>query len=285
MGLWLKRPRQVRPWLYALESRLGVQIYVLVGGARALVFDTGYGLGDLPAAVRRVTKLPYTVVLSHGHVDHACGACQFPAALVHPADISLAREHTSPEYRALVVGELARHGVRLPARRAARYEAAGPGALEPLAQDAVFELGGLTVRAMALPGHTQGSVGLLAEQHRWLLAGDAANRCPWMFFPESSTLEAYAGMLARARQLPFDTFCTGHDAAPQPKAEWDVYLSVARHATLAAARPVELPGAFGRYHPYAYRETGPDGREAGILFAPEKAPDGEVGAMLKGKWL
>ena len=50
-------------------------IFVIVGEERALVLDTGTGIGDLRRVIEnRITAKPYDVVLTHNHVDHAGGA-------------------------------------------------------------------------------------------------------------------------------------------------------------------------------------------------------------------
>ena len=42
-------------------------IFLLVGTERALLIDTGIGVGDLKAAVEKITDKPVTVVITHGH--------------------------------------------------------------------------------------------------------------------------------------------------------------------------------------------------------------------------
>lgn len=64
----------------------GAFMDMIVGEHHALLFDTGYGFGDLKSLVRAVTDKPLYVVNSHGHVDHACGNAQFGSAYIHPLD-------------------------------------------------------------------------------------------------------------------------------------------------------------------------------------------------------
>ena len=66
--------------IYDPES---VFCYLVVGNERALLFDTAFGIGSLPGAIRKITDKPVTVVLSHGHTDHANGAYQFDEAWLH----------------------------------------------------------------------------------------------------------------------------------------------------------------------------------------------------------
>jgi hypothetical protein len=51
--------------------------YLILGEKRALLFDTGLGIGDLRALVSSVTELPVAVLNSHSHYDHIGGNHQF----------------------------------------------------------------------------------------------------------------------------------------------------------------------------------------------------------------
>lgn len=44
--------------------------YLIVGNTRALLFDTGMGIGDLKALTLKLSKLPIIVLNSHTHDDH-----------------------------------------------------------------------------------------------------------------------------------------------------------------------------------------------------------------------
>lgn len=55
-------------------------IFLLVGETRALLIDTGFGIGDLRAVVEQITDKPITLVISHSHGDHYGGAYQFDEA-------------------------------------------------------------------------------------------------------------------------------------------------------------------------------------------------------------
>lgn len=62
------------------HTELDQTIGLVVGGERCLVIDTGtdevHG-AELAAAVRQMTPLPWTVVLTHAHFDHVFGTAAF----------------------------------------------------------------------------------------------------------------------------------------------------------------------------------------------------------------
>src|SRR5215472_11795191 len=51
--------------------------YLILGKKRALMFDTGMGIGDLKALTAQLTKLPIVVLNSHTHNDHVGNNWQF----------------------------------------------------------------------------------------------------------------------------------------------------------------------------------------------------------------
>lgn len=68
-GVFARRYRE-------LDQTLGL----VIGDTRCLVIDTGPDeqLGaEFAAAIRQITPLPYTVVLTHGHFDHHFGTAAF----------------------------------------------------------------------------------------------------------------------------------------------------------------------------------------------------------------
>lgn len=59
------------------------------------------GVGSLRAYVVALTEVPYDVILTHGHVDHASDATEFADKRVylHPADRHLMSCHTDSSRR------------------------------------------------------------------------------------------------------------------------------------------------------------------------------------------
>lgn len=58
--------------------------YLVIGPERAMLIDTGFGIGDLKGLTDVLTGgMPLFVVNTHTHRDHVYGNCQFPEVFCH----------------------------------------------------------------------------------------------------------------------------------------------------------------------------------------------------------
>ena len=175
--------------------------YLLCGSERALLVDTLNGREDLADIVRGITNLPVTVVNTHGHVDHIGCNHFFKEAWMHPADLDVYREHLT-----FVAASLKQAGITpVPDGTECR--------MLPLAAGQKFDLGGLVIEAVGIPGHTHGSIGFLDRKARLLYSGDAINYGQiWMQLEHSTTLSEYLASLNALDAIrgEFDGLYGGH---------------------------------------------------------------------------
>lgn len=198
--------------LWAIEDHGRDTCYLVAGRERALLIDTGWGIGDLPALAASLTPLPLTVVNTHGHPDHATGNAQFAEVHIAAADLPLTRHDWTPQQRARILGELL-GGEFPPGFDAARWGRAAHTRLIPIAEGHRFDLGGRVLETLALPGHTPGSLCLLDRDARRLFSGDSLLAGTlWLHLDESLPLRAYRAALERLRAHAdaFDTLLPGH---------------------------------------------------------------------------
>jgi len=257
--------RKIYPWLYSIYDPDSVYCYLFVGEERALLYDTVYGIGSLPAVIKNITDKPVTVVVSHGHGDHVNGAYQFDEVWMHEADFSMAYSATSENSRRRMLEGLIESKQILPEGFDSDvFINAGPGNLLKIEPGFVFDLGGLNIEIINMEGHTAGSIGVLARETRVLLTSDAASFHTWMFLPESLPMSRYIAMLERTILLDFDTFFSGHSDAPMSKGDYGKILNVARNATMEKALPYSH-AYFSFLNPVVYQED-----NVAVIFSEEK---------------
>ena len=172
------------PGIYEIDEFDCASCFLVVGEERALLIDTGVGIGDLKWLVEnRLTDKPYEVVVTHNHGDHIGGAGWFDDIWIHPADAEWKGDHTEPTL------EFRRDYAALIRRREGKAYPYDPDtdiriwpkepAFRAAADGQRFELGGRTVTAYHCPGHTPGELVLVDSLTKALLCGDACN-CNWL---------------------------------------------------------------------------------------------------------
>ena len=62
--------------------------YLLEGDGRALLINTGLGICDISAEVKKLTDKPVTAVATHIHWDHIGGHKYFPDFYAHEAELN-----------------------------------------------------------------------------------------------------------------------------------------------------------------------------------------------------
>ena len=263
---------QVLDRVWHIGDPWGVWATLIAGERGALLVDTTTGMGDVAAAVRGLTDLPLTVVNTHGHADHMGGDYQFPEVLLPETDLPYARIALSPEVKENVLGVTRRRKLIDPGGRLEAFLASDLSNLKPLGENALFDLGGRTVRAVPLPGHTPGSTGFLCPELELLLGGDAVAPMVYLHFPESCTVAQYARLLEHIMEaVPFRRLLSAHSDRLIPREELPLYLECARSVDPGKSLPYKdqlFPQYKGAMYAHESRER--PGEYAVIVFSPEK---------------
>ena len=150
-------------------------IYLLEGTEKALLLDTGYGIGNLRAFVEKLTDKPILVANTHFHPDHSAGNGEWEEVFVSegwtvdapsvlnpgagPCDLS---GLPYPEYKKTILHE-----------------------------GDVIELGERSVKVLeALPAHCNSSLFFVDEGHKMLFSGDEFESHQTLMFDNSCNPDA-----------------------------------------------------------------------------------------------
>ena len=221
--------------IYRISSDEGVCIDLFVGTKQALLLDTGIGLGDLRKTINSITQLPLIIVNTHGHYDHSNGNFQFWDCPIYmnEKDWEVYDYYSTAQNRRIIVNSCK-------AKKAGwnsddiinilpddfdedAYIYANPVQLLPLRENMIFDLGGIVLKVIEVPGHTKGSCALLHEQTRQLYIGDAANSHIVLCIFNAPVSE-YIHTLHKLKQLPFDRMLCSHETRWLDKSVLDAYL-------------------------------------------------------------
>ena len=159
---------------------MNVDAYLVCGEERAVMID-GLGIAKgLLSLAKELTELPLSMIITHGHPDHAGrGMVEFLEA-----GLDVFMSHKDKEVMKRFAPEMDLSKVR------------------ELGDGDRFELGARQLKCVAMPGHTQGSVMFLSEEDKLLFSGDSIGSGGfWMQLAESSPLKAFREELKKTEKL------------------------------------------------------------------------------------
>jgi len=175
--------------------------YLIVGSKRAMLFDTGLGIGDLRAVTAQLTRLPIVVLNSHTHDDHVGDNWQFDTVYSMDSAFSRksargSRDDAQDEIKA---GEICG---ALPSGFDRNGYATRPWKIAAWIHDGSrIDLGGRSLEVLATPGHTPDAISLFDRDMGLLFTGDTYYPGTiWLYRPETD-LSAYSLSVRRLAAL------------------------------------------------------------------------------------
>lgn len=174
---------KIRNNIWQIEEDNGVYCTLIKGRDMAILVDTGYGNRNLRAFIEENISTPYMVINSHGHPDHIGGNHWFDEIFALKEDWDVIEYFEEKEKT---------------------YE------LKEIKIGQKISLGDLHIEIIPLEGHTKGSIGLLVQEEKLLIAGDALNGELWLFNYGSLSMKELYKSLQKTVQLDFSTYLCGH---------------------------------------------------------------------------
>ncbi len=225
--------------------------FLVLGEERAILIDTGTGIGNLKEVVDELTKLPVTVVLTHEHYDHVAAAYRWNEIVMYDnAD-------------ALEVLKAGRDNASLQNYLKADYlwkplpEGFDPDSwiipsMEPTSlvkEGDTIDIGGRTLEVIYTPGHSPGQMCILDKKHRLLFTGDHFFPGPLYAYGSDVNIDDYIASTAKLvkRLGEFDYLCSGHND-PWVKSEVIVRVSNAFETILNGKGKFDENEGLRRYY-------------------------------------
>ncbi len=189
--------------------------YLIGGDERALLFDTGMGIGDIKAVVDQLTQKPLLVLNSHTHYDHIGGNRQFTQIAAHEGDFTRERlARGVPDLSRSITAESV--WKPLPPGFDPRTYRIPPVEPTRVVRDGeILDLGGRKLEVLFTPGHTADSLCLLDRANRILFTGDTFYPAPLYAHTADANFEDYCRSTERLGKLAdqVDIICPGHNEA------------------------------------------------------------------------
>lgn len=192
--------------------------FLVIGGSRAALIDTGIGVGDIRAVVKELTLLPVFVINTHFHWDHTGGNWQFDECYnIQDSFVMEAAKNGVPHSRVASQVEGDAVWQPLPAEFVPEEYCTKPWNSLPMKDGDEFDIGGRQLRIVAAPGHTGDCVFIYDDLYRCLFTGDNIYPAPIYLhmgggpYSGLSDIDAYAHSLrenARYARRAERLFCS-----------------------------------------------------------------------------
>ncbi|MCR5282417.1 MAG: MBL fold metallo-hydrolase [Lachnospiraceae bacterium] len=164
----------------------GVRFFLFCGKERAALVDTGMNTPEARKMAEQLTNLPLILINTHADRDHISGNAGFDEIYMSPAE--------EENYR----------------------ESAGKGTILPVKEGDIIDLGDRPLRIIDNPGHTPGSIAILDEKYRVLIAGDSVQDGRIFMFGKYRNIETYIGSLKKLSKYngTYDEIYAMHGTIP-----------------------------------------------------------------------
>lgn len=163
--------------IYEISEFGAVSMYLVEGEDKALLIDTGVGVGNLKSFVQKLTNKPVEVFITHNHRDHISNAALFDhiyisemdshiGPLIYPVSIRLqfaAARCSLPEQVKCLEQEMT------------VFTEADVPAVTAMKDGDSIDLGGRRLTGFLCPGHSPGSMVLLDDKTGFMFCGDVCN--------------------------------------------------------------------------------------------------------------
>lgn len=253
--------------IYRIRGVGDVAMYFIKGSKRGALIDTGYGVGSLKEYIDHTFAMPYDVIITHGHVDHASGCEEWDSVYLNPLDHDLFFERTAFTFRKLSLSK------SYPDIQDEDFIPMYTGTFKELTDGMTFDLGDITLETYSAPGHTHGMMVVLVKEERICLFGDACGVMTFIFRPECSTVSEYRNTLNKLKSMEdqYDRILRQHGTCESPKSLVDENLEVAEE--ILNGIDDKMPWKFQQYDVFVAKEIDPvtgkrkDGKSGNIVYS------------------
>ena len=187
-----------------------VHSYLIIGSEKAILLDTGLGVGNIKSIVDTLTTLPIEVVTTHVHWDHIGGHHYFSNISVHENEKSWIEAEFPLPLKA-VKANLMKEACKFPETfDCDGYQVFQGKVTRALHDKDEIELGNRKLCVMHTPGHSPGHICLYEEQTGYLFSGDLIYKGKLDAFYPTTDPNKFMHSVDRIAELPIKRILPSH---------------------------------------------------------------------------
>jgi hydroxyacylglutathione hydrolase len=196
---------QIGPRSFRIDEKGIANAYLLIGETKALLIDSGDGIGNIRQAAETLTKLPIIVALTHRHCDHAGGRNWFEDYSFHEGDDHLIYALESSQWATKKLAGMSGKSVEITKKPFHSKKSI-------FTDKTSFDLGNRTIKVMNVPGHTKGSVVFIDDKEKLMFTGDEVNYWLWLQLPGCTNVRTWLPNAKKILSLmgTYSAYC-GHN--------------------------------------------------------------------------
>ena len=167
--------------------------YLVLGEEKAVIINTGNGIGDIKAVVDGITDLPVMVLNTHTHGDHIGGNHQFDEVLVYETEFSKERAKNGQTREQMghylnedMVWKALPDYLDVEAWRIHPFNVT-----KWLKEGDIIDLGGRTLDVIHTPGHSPDSICILDRMNKIFWTGDSFYPAPIYIYAPTTSLDQF----------------------------------------------------------------------------------------------
>jgi glyoxylase-like metal-dependent hydrolase (beta-lactamase superfamily II) len=181
-----------------------VHSYLFLGEKKAVLVDTGLGVGNIRTIVESITDLPVHVITTHAHWDHTGGNHLFESYSAHELEKDWIEQSGDRDRKEIADWLIKDPFTKEPPPEFDRDQFRPfNGKVELLHKDGdVFDLGGRHLEIIHTPGHSIGHVSVYEEASGYLCTADLLYQGVLLAGLTYSNPNDYHNSLKRLKVLP-----------------------------------------------------------------------------------
>lgn len=188
--------------------------YLFVGRNKAVLVDTGLGIGNINEEVKQITSLPIIVLTTHAHWDHIGGHRHFDDIRIHKNDADWLEDGIPlpPEVISNALSEKSFSNGRPDWFDPKKYEIFRGKPSKLLVDGIKLDLGERFLQIVHTPGHSPGSICVYESDTGILATGDFVYQGTLYCNFDSTSPELYLKSLERIAELKVKKVLPGHNS-------------------------------------------------------------------------